>query len=297
MIENKIEKWIEEAEKRTALPIIVLRIENINDIENDISLINTKKIGHYDTLYKVIKISNVFKGTQLETSNNIILINDVNIYNPTITGELYYHSYLQRGIIYIEDKNSTNIFISLLKGNKNNINSEPLYSFIEKTNFEEFVKDTKNIHKKFIYILHLLEKLHINLLEHDISFYEEALHYYIKNNILCSNLAHLLYKITKFDFKSNKTFIGKKISSIFGTSSKAMNVNYIFSFRLRIYLKSKNIKVYDLNFDQKTYDIKCNIATKLLQLDSKDLTVEKISTITKLPFYEIEKLYKQKYIR
>ena len=44
MIENKIEKWIEEAEKRTALPIIVLRIENINDIENDISLINTKKI-------------------------------------------------------------------------------------------------------------------------------------------------------------------------------------------------------------------------------------------------------------
>ena len=297
MIENKIEKWIEEAEKRTALPIIVLRIENINDIENDISLINTKKIGHYDTLYKVIKISNVFKGTQLETSNNIILINDVNIYNQTITGELYYHSYLQRGIIYIEDKNSTNIFISLLKGNKNNINSEPLYSFIEKTNFEEFVKDTKNIHKKFIYILHLLEKLHINLLEHDISFYEEALHYYIKNNILCSNLAHLLYKITKFDFKSNKTFIGKKISSIFGTSSKAMNVNYIFSFRLRIYLKSKNIKVYDLNFDQKTYDIKCNIATKLLQLDSKDLTVEKISKITELPFYEIEKLYKQEYIR
>ena len=192
MIENKIEKWIEEAEKRTALPIIVLRIENINDIENDISLINTKKIGHYDTLYKVIKISNVFKGAQLETSNNIILINDVNIYNPTITGELYYHFYLQRGIIYIEDKNSTNIFISLLKGNKNNINSEPLYSFIEKTNFEEFVKDKKNIHKEFIYILHLLEKLHINLLEHDIAFYEQALHYYIKSNMLCSNLAHLL---------------------------------------------------------------------------------------------------------
>ncbi len=29
MIENKIEKWIEEAEKRTALPIIVLRIDKI----------------------------------------------------------------------------------------------------------------------------------------------------------------------------------------------------------------------------------------------------------------------------
>jgi hypothetical protein len=165
MIENKIEKWIEEAEKRTALPIIVLRIENINDIENDISLINTKKIGHYDTLYKVIKISNVFKGTQLETSNNIILINDVNIYNPTITGELYYHFYLQRGIIYIEDKNSTNIFISLLKGNKNNINSEPLYSFIEKTNFEEFVKDKKNIHKEFMDRVDILSAINIDKIQ------------------------------------------------------------------------------------------------------------------------------------
>ena len=76
-----------------------------------------------------------------------------------------------------------------------------------------------------------------------------------------------------------------------------MNINKIFKSGVPRYLKSKNIKVYDLNFDQKTYDIKCNIAIKLLQLDSKDLTVEKISTITKLPFYEIEKLYKQKYIR
>ncbi|MFY4754452.1 hypothetical protein ACOTV2_11895, partial [Aliarcobacter butzleri] len=82
--------------------------------------------------------------------------------------------------------------------------------FIEKTNFEEFVKDTKNIHKEFMYRFDLLEKLHINLLEHDISFYKEALNYYINNNILCSNLAHLLYKIAEFDFKSNKTVIGRK---------------------------------------------------------------------------------------
>ncbi len=56
-------------------------------------------------------------------------------------------------------------------------------------------------------------------------------------------------------------------------------------------------KVYDLNFNQIEYDTKLNIAIKLLNLDSKDLTVEKISKITELPFCEIEKLYKQKYIR
>lgn len=297
MIENKIKNWIEEAEKRTALPIIVLRIENSNDIENAISLINTKKIGYYNTLYKVIKISNVFKGAQLETSNNIILINDVNNYNQTITGELYYHYYLQRGIIYIEDKKSINIFLSLISGNTNNIYSELLYSFIEKTNLEEFVKDTKNIHKEFMYRFDLLEKLHINLLEHDISFYEEALSYYINNNILCSNLAHLLYKIAEFDFKSNKTVIGRKISSIFGTSSKEMNINHIFSYQVRVHLKSKNIKVYDLKFDQKAYDIKMDIAKKLIMLDFKDLNNEKISKLIELPYKDIDNLYKKVYLR
>jgi len=85
MIENKIKTWIEEAEKRTALPIIVLRIENSNDIENAISLIHTKKIGYYNTLYKVIKISSIFKDAELEKNTNLIIINDVNNYNPTIT--------------------------------------------------------------------------------------------------------------------------------------------------------------------------------------------------------------------
>ncbi|MFW2606450.1 hypothetical protein [Aliarcobacter butzleri] len=297
MIENKIKNWIEEAEKRTALPIVVLRIENSNDIENAISLIHTKKIGYYNTLYKVIKISNVFKGAQLETSNNIILINDVNNYNQTITGELYYHYYLQRGIIYIEDKKSINIFLSLISGNTNNIYSELLYSFIEKTNFEEFVKDTKNIHKEFMYRFDLLEKLHINLLEHDISFYKEALNYYIKNNILCSNLAHLLYKIAEFDFKSNKTVIGKQISSIFGTSSKTMNVNKIFNYAYQVGLKSKNIKVYNLNFNQIEYKTKLNIASKLIILDSKDLNIEKISKLIELPYKDIDNLYKKVYLR
>lgn len=297
MKENKIKNWIEEAEKRTALPIVVLRIENSNDIENAISLIHTKKIGYHNTLYKVIKISSIFKDAELEKNTNLIIINDVNNYNPTITGELYYHYYLQRGIIYIEDKNSIDMFLYLLNGNKNNIYREPLYSFIEKTNFEEFVKDTKNIHKEFMHRLHLLEKLHINFLEHDISFYEEALNYYIKNNILCSNVAHLLYKITKFDFKSNKTVIGRKISSIFGTSSKEMNINHIFSYKVRVHLKSKNIKAYDLKFDQKAYDIKMDIAKKLIMLDFKDLNSEKISKLIELPYKDIDNLYKKVYLR
>ena len=78
---------------------------------------------------------------------------------------------------------------------------------------------------------------------------------------------------------------------------KEFNESRSFKWIESDFTKPKNIKVYDLNFNQIDYDTKLDIATKLLQLDSKDLTVEKISTITKLPFYEIEKLYKQKYIR
>ncbi|MCT7909425.1 hypothetical protein N5915_07610 [Arcobacter lacus] len=296
MTENKIENWIVEAEKRTASQIIVLRIENSNDIDNAISSINTTKIGYAKTLYRAVKISSIFKDAELEKGTNLILINDVNNYNPTITKELYYHYYLQRGIIYIEDKNSIDMFLSLLSGNTNNIDSVQ-YSFIAKKNFEELVRNKENIDITFMYRVELLEKLHINLLEHDISFYKEALNYYIKNNILCSNLAHLLYKIAEFDFKSNKTVIGRKISSIFGTSSKGMNVNPIFGYQVRADLKLKNIKVYDLNFDQKAYDIKINIAKKLIMLNSKDLTVEKISIITELPQKDTDKLYKEAHLR
>ena len=104
----------------------------------------------------------------------------------------------------------------------------------------------------------------------------------------------LLSKATKVIFDSYKAldYVNKLPSSLDKIEWHTWQVSIILR-----YLKSKNIKVYDLNFKQIDYDTKLDIATKLLQLDSKDLTVEKISTITKLPFYEIEKLYKQKYIR
>lgn len=56
----------------------------------------------------------------------------------------------------------------------------------------------------------LFKKLHIDLLEYDMEFYNKTLANYKEKDILCSNLAHILYKITTFDFKSNKTIIGKK---------------------------------------------------------------------------------------
>ena len=165
------------------------------------------------------------------------------------------------------------------------------------TDFLTILQDKTSLRKFLFDRVEILEKIGIHALDKHIEFYMLVLDYYIKHNVIAANLIHKLYQIANLDFLSSSRAIGDKISSIFGTSSKAMNINKIFKSGVPRYLKSKNIKVYDLNFNQIDYDTKLDIATKLLQLDSKDLTVEKISTITKLPFYEIEKLYKQKYIR
>ena len=141
----------------------------------------------------------------------------------------------------------------------------------------------------------ILEKIGIHVLDKHIEFYMLVIDYYIKHNVIAANLIHKLYQISNLDFVSSLRAIGDKISLICGVKSKATNISNI-SINLRRYVKS-NIKVYDLNFNQIEYDTKLNIASKLIILDSKDLTVEAISKITELPFCEIEKLYKQKYIR
>ena len=170
------------------------------------------------------------------------------------------------------------------------------YESIEKIDFLTILQDKTNLIKFFLKRVEILEKIGIHVLDKHIEFYMLVLDYYIKHNVIAANLIHKLYQIVNLDFESSSRAIGDKISLICGVKSKATHISNI-SMNLRKYVINNNIKVYDLNFNQIDYDTKLDIATKLLRLDSKDLTVEKISTITKLPFYEIEKLYKQKYIR
>ena len=203
--------------------------------------------------------------------------------------------HIKRKCIYIEDDRSIKIFINALDINRIDSCNEIKYEVIERTDFLTILQDKTNLIKFFFKRIEILEKIGIHVLDQDIEYYILVLDHYIKHNVIAANLIHKLYQISNLDFVSSLRAIGDKISLICGVKSKATNISNI-SMSLRRYVKS-NIKVYDLNFNQIEYDTKLNIASKLIILDSKDLTVEAISKITELPFCEIEKLYKQKYIR
>ena len=202
---------------------------------------------------------------------------------------------IRRGCIYIEDNDSINKFIYSLEINNIDLCKDIKYESIERTDFLTILQDKTSLRKFLFDRVEILEKIGIPVLDQDIEYYILVLDHYIKHNVIAANLIHKLYQIANLDFVSSSRAIGDKISLICGVKSKATHISNIY-ISLRRYVKS-NIKVYDLNFNQIEYDTKLNIAIKLLNLDSKDLTVEKISKITELPFCEIEKLYKQKYIR
>ena len=288
MIENKIKTWIDNSNKNMASSMVILKVndENIENVFNSI-----KKLNNLKRHFFVNKIDYIQQENKSSPINQILIIKK-NLYIPI--NEM--KNNIRRGGIYIEDNDSINKFIYSLEINNIDLCKDIKYESIERTDFLTILQDKTSLIKFFFDRVEILKKIGIHALDKHIEFYMLVLDYYIKHNVIAANLIHKLYQIVNLDFESSSRAIGDKISLICGVKSKATRISNI-SMNLRKYVINNNIKVYDLNFNQIDYDTKLDIATKLLQLDSKDLTVEKISTITKLPFYEIEKLYKQKYIR
>ena len=287
MIENKIKTWIDNSNKNMASSMVILKVndENIENVFNSI-----KKLNNLKRHFFVNKIDYIQQENKFSLINQILIIKK-NLYIPIHEMK----NNIRREGIYIEDDRSIEMFINALDINRIDSCNEIKYEVIERTDFLTILQDKTSLRKFLFDRVEILKKIGIHALDKHIEFYMLVLDYYIKHNVIAANLIHKLYQIVNLDFESSSRAIGDKISLICGVKSKATNISNI-SMSLRRYVKS-NIKVYDLNFNQIEYDTKLNIAIKLLKLDSKDLTVEKISKITELPFCEIEKLYKQKYIR
>ena len=283
MIENKIKTWIDNSNKNMASSMVILKVndENIENVFNSI-----KKLNNLKRHFFVNKIDYIQQENKFSLINQILIIKK-NLYIPIHEMK----NNIRREGIYIEDDRSIEMFINALDINRIDSCNEIKYEVIERTDFLTILQDKTSLRKFLFDRVEILEKIGIHVLDKHIEFYMLVIDYYIKHNVIAANLIHKLYQIVNLDFESSSRAIGDKISLICGVKSKATNISNI-SINLRRYVKSKNIKVYDLTFNQIEYDTKLDIATKLLRLDSKDLTVEKISTITKLPFYEIEKLYK-----
>ena len=287
MKENKIEKWIDNSNKNMASSMVILKVndENIENVFNSI-----KKLNNLKRHFFVNKIDYIQQENKFSLINQILIIKK-NLYIPIHEMK----NNIRREGIYIEDDRSIEMFINALDINRIDSCNEIKYEVIERTDFLTILQDKTSLRKFLFDRVEILEKIGIHVLDKHIEFYMLVIDYYIKHNVIAANLIHKLYQIVNLDFESSSRAIGDKISLICGVKSKATHISNI-SMSLRRYVKS-NIKVYDLNFNQIEYDTKLNIASKLIILDSKDLTVEAISKITELPFCEIEKLYKQEYIR
>ena len=288
MIENKIKTWIDNSNKNMASSMVILKVndENIENVFNSI-----KKLNNLKRHFFVNKIDYIQQENKFSLINQILIIKK-NLYIPIHEMK----NNIRRGGICIEDDRSIEIFINALDINRIDSCNEIKYEVIERTDFLTILQDKTSLRKFLFDRVEILEKIGIHVLDKHIEFYMLVIDYYIKHNVIAANLIHKLYQISNLDFVSSLRAIGDKISLICGVKSKATNISNI-SINLRRYVKSKNIKVYDLNFDQKTYDIKYNIASKLLLLGSKDLNSKKISEIVELPFKDIDKLYKKVYLR
>ena len=289
MKENKIKKWLNDVNENKASAILILKVNNedIENIFNSIKKLNNTTKRHFF----VNKIDYIQQENKFSPINQILIIKK-NHY--IVIKEMQEH--IKRGCIYIEDARSIEIFINALDNNRIDSCNEIKYEVIERTDFLTILQDKTNLTNFFFDRVEILKKIGIHVLEKHIEFYKLVLNHYIKHNVIAANFIHKLYQICNLDFESSSRAIGDRISLICGVKSKAINILNI-SVSLRQHVKVNNIKVYDLNFNNIEFDTKLKIASNLLKLDSKDLNIEKISKITELPFCEIEKLYKQEYIR
>jgi hypothetical protein len=116
-----------------------------------------------------------------------------------------------------------------------------------------------------------------------------------KCNVLTSRLAVILYRFTFLDLNANYTLIGRYIHQICGVRSKTMNSKYssLTNCLLPEDLKQKNFKAYDLSVNESDIAIREEIATKLLNLQIKQLDIKKIAMVTSLTIEKIEKLKKK----
>lgn len=221
--------------------------------------------------------------------------------NPIIVSEDYYGAVenlkfiINRGIIYIEDVNSINRFIYIIKNRSLNHNNEIKYELVQKVEFESLLKNETIDLEKFVRErLYLLEKINSNFesITHDsLMIY---LNNYFKNKILFASFAQLLYRLANLDFTSTTKRVGGNIRQILGVKSSSISSNRLVNIKRN--QLNKNFRVYDLKENTFVSDTKIKIAQELVKLNIKELDVTKISKITELPLKKIETMYREAFL-
>ena len=279
MEESILNIWLENSAKNLSNQRVLFL--NVNDSQE---IINDLKKQYQVTLIKIEDLE--------EYKRNV-----VTEINPIIIFEGFYKtieimkSLICREIIYIENINSINKLINLIKDKSLDNKNEIKYEMLEKVAFESLFEDKNVDIKRFVLDrLDLLNKMNCNFENIDIDFLITCLKNYEKK-ILLASFAQLLYRLANLDFTSTTKRVGGNIRKILGVKSSTSSRSSLVDLKINQF--SKGFRVYDLNKNTLVTNTKIKIAEELVKLDSKDLDITKISKITELPLKKVEKMYRE----
>lgn len=283
MKEDILNSWLENTHNHSNNDYILF----CRAVENDVQKIMNNLRGIHNV--KAITIEDL-KDTKGNISGmNQIIISD---YYEAIEDMKYV---LNHKIIYIEDIDSINKLINLIKNKSFANTNEIRYELLQKIDFESLLKnETIDIEKFVRGRLYLLEKINSNFENITHEFLITCLNNYHKNKILFASFAQLLYRLANLDFISTAKRIGGNIVEILGVSSGTISRNRLVD--LRTNQLSKGFRVYDLKENTFVSDTKIKIAQELVKLNIKELDVTKISKITELPLKKVETMYRESFL-
>lgn len=136
-------------------------------------------------------------------------------------------------IIYIEDIDSINKLINLIKNKSFANTNEIRYELLQKIDFESLLTNETIYIEKFVRErLYLLEKINSNFERITDEFLITCLNNYHKNKILFASFAQLLYRLANLDFISTAKRIGGNIVEILGVSSGSISRNRLVDLRI-----------------------------------------------------------------
>lgn len=285
MEENILNIWLRYTHKHTNSNnqyVVFFKVK-----ENDVQKImnNLRDIDHVTT----ITIRNLEESKRNLGGMNQIIISDS---YEAIENMKYVLSYK---IIYIEDIDSINKLINLIKNKSFANTNEIRYELLQKIDFESLLKnETIDIEKFVRGRLYLLEKINSNFENITDEFLITCLNNYHKNKILFASFVQLLYRLANLDFKSTAKRIGGNIVEILGVRSNPINSRHLIN--LEVNQLNKNFRVYDLKENTFVSDTKIKIAQELVKLNIKELDVTKISKITELPLKKVETMYREAFL-
>jgi hypothetical protein len=290
MQNNKLKQWIEN----TNLGKTNQEILFINGSQNDIcnNLLDLKRMSNsIQSRFKLLWLDGIEDVKYRYYENQIVVMFSQD--------EKYFETLkkaIARGVIYVDEIESINETIALLQEKRVDVNGELSYKLLQNVEFEEVLHLNQKSLEEFIIARDiLLKNIHYRFEGINFTLLRDYLTIYSNKRVLLANFAQYLYRLATLDFTSSAKITGKAIHTTLGVPSKIINLK---SLKIKVHMSLlKNNRVYIVNKNQLELNIKMDIAKKLVALDIKGLDINKIAGVTELPLKQIEKFYRDCFIR